>query len=145
MDKPVFGKIDPRDIDKTKLLAISMEMLPVGVEFEKKLKEIAKKYNADNPAEVSESIMAIIQTLINTIAGETQALHIMIELLHRQHMHVTSKDVIPMDDAKELLKKMEMDNREGSNKEIDKMFQDMMIEKKFDGKNVKDDRPSYLG
>lgn len=141
MNPAIFNKSN--NIDKEKIIEISLELMPIGAEFEKDMKEVLKKYYQEYPAEVSEAMMSILQTLILSISGEQQAIHLMIELLHRQHMMDELKSSIPTKDMEELSK--QLDKLKGSKspediKNILDGFLDKRVNKQKDG-----NKPDYMG
>lgn len=149
MKLPRFGRAGPRELDKTKIMDISMELMPVGVEFDNKIKEVLRKHNSKNPGETSEAALSILHAMINSIVGEDQTLHVLIEMLHRQHTIDAMHEAIPMDDAKKVIKEIES-NFKGKNpspQELNEFIEDVLEKKDMKEAESKDkeDRPSYMG
>lgn len=150
-DLPRFGIASKKD--KAKEIQIAMEMMPIGIEFDKKIKEIAKKYYKEYPGETSNALMNIMLTNVNAIGGNGQAIHILIEMLYKQHVHDALKEAVPMDDAKKIFAeagkelKIFKDSKEiPSSEEMNKFF-GMFEDKanKIEEEKKGDDKPNYFG
>lgn len=137
---PLFGATNK--IDNEKMIKISMEMAQVGMEFDRKLKEVAKKYNKENPGETSEALMAIFLTIINSFAEDGQSIHLLIEMLHKQHMVDALQKAMPIEDVKEFLKHMDIKHMD---KEDEKLDMESFFRGLKDKQSKPDDRPNYLG
>lgn len=150
-DLPKYAKMGISGLDKKKLMEISEEVMPVGVEFIKKLKDIARKYNKDYPAETSECLIATFLTSISASVGDEQTIGLLIEMLHKQHVFNAMKEAIPMEDAKKLIEKIDNDFRKHSGMGVGKdvsssdEFGDFINEVVDKDTRKSDDRPDYLG
>lgn len=133
-----------KGVDKEKVMSIGLEMMPLGVEFERKLKEVAKKYGTDHLAETNEALLNILAALIHSLANEGKVLHLMIELLHREYIGERIKEIIPPDQAERFMG--ELKEGKSTPDELKNFITKLLKENKQETrKSSSDNKPDYLG
>ena len=131
-------------VDRDKVAEIGLEMMPLGVEFESKLKEIARKYGNEYGAETTEALINILAALIHSLARDGKVLHLMIELLHREHVGEMMREIIPPEEAERMIEDMKAGKTTSNDL---KNFLSELLEKDSgkDTKKADDKKPDYLG
>ena len=131
-------------VDREKVVQIGMEMMPLGVEFEAKLKEIAKKYSSEYGQETTEALINILAALIHALARDGKVLYLMIELLHREYVSEMMREIVPPEEVEKMME--ELKTGKSTPKELKDFISDILekdigkIPKKADSK-----KPNYLG